>query len=103
MIPKVTLLRWVFSTQLWATYTSGGRGRLEGSKRDGDEVRRRRRRESGDLRRRGSVDQGRGGGWDDNGELERERRDRTAIIRRQKENSRLIDPFSEYLPFRTLI
>ena len=101
MIPKV-ILRWTFSTQLWATYTSGGRGRLEGSKREGEEVRRRRRRESGDLRSRGSVDQGRRGeSWDDNGELERERRDRTAIIRRQKETSRLIDPFSAYPPFHT--
>ena len=101
------ILRWTFSTQLWATYTSGGRGRLEGSKREpreGDEVRRRRRRESGDLRRRGSVDQGRGGrrqSWDDNGELER--RDRTAIIRRQIESSRLVDPSFENPPFCLLL
>ena len=61
-------------------------------------MRRRRRRESEDLRR-GSLE-GRGGrreSWEDNGE-ERERRDRTAIIRRQKESSRLIDPFCEYPP-----
>ena len=91
------ILRWAFSTQLWATYTSG-RGRLEGSKREGDEVRRRRRRESGDQRRRGSEEgslRGRRESWDDHGE-DREKRDRTAIIRRQKETSRLIDPFFEY-------
>ena len=84
------ILRWVFSTQLWATYTSG-RGRLEqGIKREGDDVRRRRRRESAELRRRGSVEGGRRESWDDQGE---ERRDRTAVIRRQKETSRLIEPF----------
>ena len=92
------ILRWTFSTQLWATYTSG-RGRLEGGKREGDEVRRRRRRESGDLRRRGESGDPRRrgseegslrGSWDDHGD---ERRDRTAIIRRQKETSRLIDSF----------
>ena len=60
-------------------------------------VRRRRRRESGDLRRRGESGDPRRrgseegslrGSWDDHGD---ERRDRTAIIRRQKETSRLID------------